>query len=326
MFNLIFYFMAKKATDFAGILQKYSTKQEFEMHDVGIDVFNELWGGGIVLGFMYGFYATPGAGKTTICLQMIRKRLKDGWKCLIVDVEKSINDFQLNTFGLKDYVDNGQLVIATVSNMKEYEELMMAVADSNEFQLVLVDSVTAIQPYVAKGLTVEDIRPGLRALQISAIQNKIKSQFYMNGITSFMIFQARANLDMTGNPYAPKEKSAAAFNERHLLDVETKISTSSQIKDEDGEGLIGNKIWIVCEKNKFCAPFQKRQSSLLFGKGILRRIEIVDRAIEKGVIVQRGSFFIVPGGDDNVRGRKALYELPSERLKVVQQALKDLNS
>ena len=70
--------MAKKATDLAGILQKYSTKQEFEMHDVGIDVFNELWGGGIVLGFMYGFYATPGAGKTTICLQMIRKRLKDG--------------------------------------------------------------------------------------------------------------------------------------------------------------------------------------------------------------------------------------------------------
>lgn len=192
--------MAKKSTDLAGILQKYAVKQEFEMHDIGIDVFNELWGGGVVQGFMYGFYATPGAGKTTICLQMIKRRLKDGWKCLIVDIEKSINDFQLETFGLKDYVENGQLVLTTVSNMKEYEELMMAVAESAEFQLVLVDSVTAIQPYVAKGLTVEDIRPGLRALQISAIQNKVKSQFYLAGITSFMIFQARANLDMTGNP------------------------------------------------------------------------------------------------------------------------------
>ena len=319
--------MAKKSgSDLASVLQKYSTKKEFEMHDVGIEVFNELWGGGIVLGFMYGFYATPGAGKTTICLQMIRKRLKDGWKCLIVDVEKSINDFQLETFALKDFVEQGQLVIATVSNMKEYEELMMTVAESGEFQLVLVDSVTAIQPYVAKGLTVEDIRPGLRALQISAIQNKIKSQFYLNGITSFMIFQARANLDMSGNPYAPKEKSAAAYNERHLLDVETKITTSSQIKDEDGDGLIGNKIWIVCEKNKFCPPFQRRQSSLIFGKGILRRIEVVDRAIEMGIIVQRGSFFIVPGGDDNIRGRKALYELPGERLKAVQQAIREANA
>lgn len=318
--------MAKKSGgDFASLLQEYSTQREFEMSDTGIEVFNELWGGGLVHGFMYGFYATPGCGKTTLCLQLLRRRLKEGEKCCIVDIEKSINDFQLETFGLTEYRDNGQLIIVTMTMFNEYEKFMMALADNGEYTCVLVDSVSAIQPYIPKGTSVEDIRPGIRALQASAVQSKIKSAFYNKGIVSLMIFQARANLDMSGNMYVPKEKSAAGFTERHLLDVETQLTTSSIIKDED-DRIIGNKVWIECKKNKFCAPFQRRQSSLIFGKGILKRIEVVDKAIELGIIQQRGSFFIVPGGEDNIRGRKALYELPAERLKAVQQAIREANA
>jgi recombination protein RecA len=314
--------MAKKSNDLATILQKYSTDKEYEMKDTGIEVFNELWGGGICDGFMYGFYGTPGVGKSSLSLQMVKRRLKDGDKVLIVDVEKSINDFQLQSFGLIQYKESGQLAIATITFFNEYEELMMAIADDATFKFVLVDSVTAIQPYVAKGLTVEDVRPGIRALQASQVQSKIKAQFYLKGIASIMIFQARANLDMTGNMYAPKEKSAAGFTERHLLDVETVLSTSSVIKDED-DRIIGNKVWIECKKNKFTAPFQRRQSSLIFGKGILKRIEVVDRALELGIIIQRGSFFQVPGSEENIRGRKALYDLPSDILKAVQQKIKE---
>lgn len=311
--------MAKKL-DLTSLIQKYDTTCEKESFDSGIEVFNELWGGGLVKGYMYGFYATPGTGKTSLCLQMIRKQLKDGKKCCIVDIEKSINQFQIETFGLSDYLINGQLVIVTMTDFSEYEEFMLALAEDGSYEIVFVDSVTAIQPFVKAGLTVEDIRPGLRALQASQVQARIKSAFYYKGITSLMVFQARANLDMTGNMYAPKEKTAAGFTERHLLDIETKLTTSSQIKEDDK--VIGNKVWIECTKNKFRSPFEKRQASLIFGKGISKRIELVDRAIELGIIQQRGSSFIVPGEGGNIKGRKALYDMPAERLKEVQKMIK----
>ncbi len=259
---------------------------------------------------------------TSVCLQIVKRRLKDGTKCVIVDVEKSINDFQLESFGLKSYKESGDLLILTCTFFNEFEEIMMGIADSGEYKLVLVDSISAIQPYVAKGLTVEDIRPGIRALQSSQVINKIKAAFYQKEIASLMIFQARANLDMTGNMYAPKEKSAASYTERHVLDVETQISISSVIKDEEDK-IIGNKVWIECKKNKFTAPFNKVQTSLIFGKGILKRIEIVDKAIELGIIQQRGSFFIVPGASENIRGRKALYDLPADILRAVKQAIQE---
>lgn len=251
-----------KATNIEDILSKYSSRKEEESVSTGIDSVNALLGGGLIPGYTYGFWGTPGAGKSTVCLQILKNFCKQGKKCAVIDVEKSISRKQQESFGIDKYVDDGTLVILACSFINEYEEIMMALINSQEFSLIMIDSVTFLQPYVKQGLTVEDVRPGLKSLQISQVGPKVKAAAYNNGVIILSIYQARANLDMSGNMYAPKDKVAAGFSEQHLVDAMLKISVSSKIKDDDDE-IIGNKVWLTTEKNKF-APLERRYNLLLF--------------------------------------------------------------
>ena len=168
--------------------------------------------------------------------------------------------------------------------------------------------------FTPKELKVEDVRPGLKAQQAASVLGKLKDIAYRNEIGTILLYHARANIQIVGaNPYAPQTKMAGGMADAHIPDVITKIQTHSKIKG-DGEDPIGVEISIMCEKNKFTSPFQTRRSKLIFGKGIDAKLSLIETAIELGIIRQSGSSFIIPN-HDNVRGRKALYELDNETLR-----------
>lgn len=314
--------MAKKATGLSELISKYSTNKEEQIVPTKVVMLDSIIGGGLARGYTYGFWGTPGAGKTTICLQIIKNLCKLGERCAIIDVEKSISEFQQETFGIREYVENGQLIITTCMFMNEYEELALGLIESGEISYLLVDSVGFIQPFVSKGLTVEDVRPGIKSLQIAQVGPKIKAAAYNNKVTVLNIYQARANLDMGGNMYAPKEKVAAGFSEQHLVDCMIKLSTSAKIEDED-KNQIGNLVWITTDKNKFAPPHRRVQSTLIFGKGFSRRYDTINMAIERGIIEQGGAVFTVhlPDGDVKIKGRKALYDMDNSMVKSISNIL-----
>lgn len=316
--------MAKKATSFEDLLSKYSTNREEKMTPTKVVMLDNIIGGGLVEGYVYGFWGVPAAGKTTICMQVIRNLCKAGHKCAIIDVEKSISEFQQEAFGLKEFVDNGELLITTCSFMNEYEELALGLIESGEVEYLMVDSIGFIQPYVPKGMSVEDVRPGLKSLQIAQVGPKIKAAAYKNKVTVLNIYQARANIDMSANMYAPKDKVAAGYAEQHLVDCMVKLTTSSKIEDED-KVQIGNMVWLTTEKNKFAPPHRRVQSTLIFGKGFSRRYDTINMALEKGIIEQGGAVFTIhlPDGDEKIKGRKALYEMDNNMVKQINELLTD---
>ena len=83
-------------------------------------------------------------------------------------------------------------------------------------------------------------------------------------------------------------------------------------KIKDGESILGQIVHMECDKNKFAPPFKRVDRKLFFGKGITRKVEIVDMAIQAGLIQQSGSYFTFNG--KTVRGTSALYDLPAEDL------------
>ena len=285
--------MAKKSDSLNDLLSKFAVNQEVVMQKLLVDALNEIWGGGMAKGYMYSFWAEPGVGKSTLSLQIAKSFCKDSKRVLIVDGEKAVNAFMIDSFGLRDYVDNGTLIITTVTNFAEWEELCMGVSETGEFDLIITDSVTTISPITPKGLTVVDVRPGLRAQQESFVLNKLKDQFYKKGVTSLMIFHARANINIMGGGTQALTKQAGGFAAEHYPDVITKITSHGKVKDED-DVIIGCEITLVSTKNKFTAPFRPLRKKLIYGVGISKRIDLVDTAIEKGVVVQKGPFFTLP--------------------------------
>ena len=87
---------------------------------------------------------------------------------------------------------------------------------------------------------------------------------------------------------------------------------------ESPEGVV---VHISTDKNKFAPPFQRLDAKCYYGVGIRKRVEVIDLAIEKGIITQSASFFKY--GDMTVRGTEALYAMDADVLRKIQQDVMD---
>lgn len=324
--------MAKKVTaTFSEVMSKYASSvfDNVEKHSTGIRAIDKLLNGGIVNGYMYYFFGTPGAGKSTIVFQIIRTRLKQLVKSgsdkqvVFIDVEKAFNERQQECFGLREFVESGKLVHLVIGNMSELDDIVSALVEDNgaNVDMVAIDSTTMLRPVTKQELRVEDVRPGIHALQMSFMLSKIKDSFYRLGITSLVVCQSRANMSLgAANPYAPEYKMAGGFAEAHSADVVFKIEAGSHIKDENDQ-IVGNNVRISATKNKFGAPKVVITRELIYGKGISLKQEVISDLIEAGIInkVSPG-YYEVPGVEGRVRA-KGLLELPNETISMLRDTI-----
>jgi len=292
----------KKDTSLESIISAYSAEKEEEFISTGVDTLDDLFGGGINPGSMYVMWGLPGCGKSTLVFQIMRQFCEQGIRVAFIDVEKAFNKNQQESFCLREFVENGTLLHLTADNYSQADAITTAISKDGSIKLVVVDSETQLLPKILDDVDVADMQPGQKARQAANWLPKMKSQFYGAGIASIVIAHARANM-MASGPYAPTEKQAGGFAMKHVPDVILKVGAGSKLKD--GEDVLGQIVHLMCEKNKFALPFRSVDQKLFFGKGIDKRVSVIDRAIEIGVIAQNGAFYTF--GDVKLRGVKALY-------------------
>lgn len=321
--------MAKKDNKLQGLqglLEVYGLDKPTAFVDSGVDVLNEIWGGGCAAGSSYSLWGPAGCGKSTLSAQVARSFCRQGKKVVLLDSERAWNDKQLESFGLSQFKSGGLLFHLTVRDYSELEEICKALSDSDDgVSLVIIDSISEIEAFADKGLTVRDCRPGVKALQASFVLPRIKRWFADSDICSLWLFHARANMQMGPvNPYASQTKQDGGFAAQHVPDVITKVTAGSKIKEKNESGeeqTIGNTIYVETTKNKFCRPFDKREAKLIFGLGISRRVALIDKALDSGAITRAGASYILPWGVRFV-GAQKLYAMPAE----VLQQLRDFMS
>lgn len=320
--------MAKKTTASGqkmsadDIFSKYAANTSDTFIPLDVECLNELWGGGLNLGTMYSFWGEPGTGKSTLTFQVIKSLLKQGLKVLFVDVEKALNVNQQITFGLKQFIDEGLLIHTTIQDYVDLQQIINA-ATTSGITCMVVDSETQILPAMDEEISVADVRPGLKARQSGNVMTLCKNKFYNEKIASIWIFQARANIQIGGMPAygAPAFKQAGGMSAIHIPDVITKLSTKSKVKE--GDSVIGVNLHIVCEKNKFTSPNVVKEKKLIYGVGISKRVDTVDKAISMGIIQQGGAgYFTLPDGTRH-RGLQTLYKLPGEVLTDLAKRIKE---
>ena len=251
--------------------------------------------GGYPKGRIIEIFGPESSGKTTLALHAIAECQKMGGRAAFVDAEHAIDPIYAKNLG----VDINELILSQPDNGEQALEIVEMLANSGSINLIIVDSVAALVPQAELDGEMGDSSVGLQARLMSKAMRKIAGILNKKECAVIFINQLREKVGvMYGNPETTSGGRALKFYASIRID----IRRTEAIKQ--GSDIIGNTCRVKIVKNKVSPPFKQCEIDIIYGQGISKEAEILDRAVELGYIKKSGAWFEYKGSKI-AQGREA---------------------
>ena len=220
-----------------------------------------------------------------------------GGEAAFIDAEHALDPIYAKKLG----VDIERLIVSQPDNGEEALEITEKLIRSSAVDLVVVDSVAALVPKAEIEGNMGDSHMALQARLMSQALRKIAGQMNKTNTTVIFINQIR---EKVGVLYGSPEVTPGGRALKFYSSVRIDIRKADKIL-ESGV-MVGNKTKVKIVKNKVAAPFKEVMLTMRYGKGLDTEGDIINLAIDFGVVEKAGSWFSYNGerigqGRDKVR-------------------------
>ena len=272
--------------------------------------------GGYPKGRIIEIFGPESSGKTTLALHAIAECQKNGGRAAFIDAEHAIDPIYAKNLG----VDINELILSQPDNGEQALEIAEMLAGSGSINLIVVDSVAALVPQAELDGEMGDSSVGLQARLMSKAMRKIAGILNKKECAVIFINQLREKVGvMYGNPETTSGGRALKFYASIRID----IRRTEAIKQ--GSEIIGNTCRIKIVKNKVSPPFKQCEIDIIYGQGISKEAEVLDRAVELGYIKKAGAWFEY-NGNKIAQGRDAAKLYLKENESVYNELLEKIKS
>jgi len=243
--------------------------------------------GGWPFGRIIEAFGPEQSGKTTIALQAAASIQRMNGVVAYIDAEHAVDIGYASQLG----VDVSKMMLSQPDSGEQALDIAESLVRSKAVNLIIVDSVAALVPKAELEGAMGDQHIGLQARLMSQALRKLAAVIHKAGNCSlFLINQLRMKIGVQfGSPETTTGGRALKFYASVRVDVR-KIGLIKK-----GEDVIGQKVKIKVVKNKVAMPFKEFDGELIYGKGLWRAAEIVDIAVEHGIVEKSGSWLSYQG-------------------------------
>ncbi|MCQ2423319.1 MAG: recombinase RecA [Clostridia bacterium] len=281
---------------------------------LGLDL--ALGVGGLPRGRIIEIYGPESSGKTTLALHAIAEVQKLGGEAAFIDAEHALDPTYAKALG----VDIDNLLVSQPDSGEQALNITESLVRSGAIDIVVIDSVAALVPQQEIEGDMGASHVGLQARLMSQALRKLSGTVSRTNCIVIFLNQLREKVGvMYGNPEVTTGGRALKFYASVRLD----IRRGEALKN--GHDNIGNRVKVKVVKNKVAPPFRTAEFDILYGVGIDKGGEILDRAVEMGLVDKSGAWFSYAGeriGQGHDNATKYLREHP-EIMTVLEAKIKE---
>jgi len=272
--------------------------------------------GGVPKGRVVEIFGPEASGKTTLALHIVAECQKNGGKAAFIDAENALDPEYAKNLGC----NADDLLVSQPDSAEQALDILQKLLETAALDVIVIDSVAALVPIKELEGQIGDITVGLQARLMSQALRKLSGPINKSRTCVVFINQIREKIGvMFGSPETTPGGRALKFYASVRLD----IRRIAAIKV--GTDMTGNRTRVKVVKNKVAPPFKMTEFDIMYGKGISYAGDLLDLALQGGVVEKMGSWFSYKG-NKVAQGREKVKILLESDEKLLKSVLSDVKT